>query len=308
MCKADSIFPTPTITDGSRHMSKVKLPESICDPSESLDAGIAKLEALLRKCVSLHDVGAGAVVMKTLANVQVPTGPFRIVDSVDLNRAWAEHCSDSPNDVAAVGEACIVKSLAIATLAERMRGYRIPFLCMSTVGLPPHTALVVSEMRERVAMVERIENQTIRRCCDRLVKAAIASVLRSFRETDRVTRRQEKRGKRLQRRQLTQQREQLTQQREQLTQQIPPLLVRPPSPEPICNFSASPRADQAGTGVAHADYSTCRSECPVCFEDLGERRTMFMCCAAARICDKCGPKVDACPLCRGSTKYVVVLV
>jgi len=296
-------------------MPRVKLPESVCDPSDSLDAGIAKLEALLRKCVSLHDVGAGAVVMKTLANVQVPTGPFRIVDSVDLNKAWAEHCSDSPNDVASVSEASVVKSLAIATLAQRMRGYRIPFLCMSTMNLPPHTALVVAEMRERVAMVERIENQTIRRCCDRLVKAAIASVLRSFRETDRVTRRQEKRGKRLQRKQLTQQREQLTQQREQLTQQreqltqqIPPLLVRPPSPEPICNFSASPRADQAGTGVAHADDSTCRSECPVCFEDLGERRTMFLCCTAARICEKCGPKMDACPLCRGSTKYVVVLV
>ena len=145
-------------------MLRVKLPESVCDPSDSLDAGIAKLEALLRGCVSLHDVGAGIIVMKTLATVQVQTGPFRILDSVDLNKAWAEHCSDSPNDVAVVGEACIVKSLAIATLAQRMREYRIPFLCMSTVDLPPHTALVISEMRERVAMVERIENQTIRRC------------------------------------------------------------------------------------------------------------------------------------------------
>ena len=277
-------------------MPRVKLPESVCDPSDSLDAGIAKLEALLRECVLLHDVGAGIIVMKTLATVQVQTGPFRILDSVDLNKAWAEHCRDSPNDVAVVGEACIVKSLAIATLAQRMREYRIPFLCMSTVDLPPHTALVISEMRERVAMVERIENQTIRRCCDRLVKAAIASVLRSFRDTDRALRKHEKRGKRIQ--------------RKRLTQQAPPLLERLPSPEPgpVHEPPASPHAEQPETGVTHADDSACRSECPVCFEELGERRTMFMCCAAARICGMCGPKVGACPLCRGSTKYVVVLV
>ena len=112
-------------------MPRVKLPESVCDPIDSLDAGIAKLEALLRKCVSLHDVGAGAVVMKTLANVQVPTGPFRIVDSVDLNRAWTEHCWDSPNDVASVSEASVVKSKLHKTV---LCSNGITIICTYMVG------------------------------------------------------------------------------------------------------------------------------------------------------------------------------